>query len=147
MIRVRWYLTAFAAALLVAMLPSDASAQCMACRPCDFGPGLMCVGVQEGTPGSEENCGQQMSGGHCGCRTYGGPECEWPFADAATMAASEQAAVAAVEAGRMLKSDGPYYFVRNGGTAALRRKCDHSLVARVALTNQLAVRTRNVVGG
>ena len=74
---------------------------------------------------------------------------DWPFANASESAESEHAAMLAVKSGEMLTSDGPYYFVVSENTAALRRKCDHSLVARVALTTQNAQRTRNgnVVGG
>lgn len=82
-------------------------------------------------------------------QTYGGFDCDWPFADAAALAESERAAIVAVKSGGMLKSDGPYYFVVSEKTAALRRKCDHSLVAHVGLSAQYAQRVRNgnVVGG
>ena len=149
MTQVRWLATALAAVIVSLAFPADTSAQCLTCRPCYFGPGIMCVGVQQGTPGAQENCGQDMFGGHCGCKAYGGSDCDWPFANASEAAESEHAAVLAVKSGEMLTSDGPYYFVVSENTAALRRRCDHSLVARVALTTQNAQRTRNgnVVGG
>ena len=107
----------------------------------------MCQGAEEGTEGTRDDCGQGMGGGgHCGCRAYGDEDCEWL---ASAPAESEEAVMAAVKAGEMLKSDGRYYFVANGRTAVLRRKCDHSLVARIALAPEAAQRTRKttLVGG
>lgn len=68
---------------------------------------------------------------------------------AAATTESEEAVVAAVRSGKMLKSDGLYYFVANGSTAALRRKCDHSLVARIALAPESVQGTRKtaIAGG
>lgn len=149
MTRGRWLAATFTAILLLVVVPADATAQCMLCGMCRFGPGLMCVGVEEGTDGAQEDCGQQMRGGHCGCRAYGGSDCDWPFANASEEADSELAAVLAVKSGAMLKSDGPYYFVVSENTAILRRKCDHALIARVALNarNGSETSAHRMVGG
>lgn len=117
--------------ILLAASPAPGEAQIGFCKKCvpsdelypeDNDDGKVCSGAYEG----KSNCAQIGGGTARICITYG-ESCDIPLD-----AANDQLAISMVTTGRMLPANGNYFFVMDGDDSVIMRKCDRSLVARIA---------------
>ncbi len=118
------------AGILLAGSPAPGAAQIGWCKTCvkskvlyptDDDEGMVCIGAYKG----KSNCAQYQGTSRI-CIPYG-DSCDIPLD-----AAGDQTAIAMVTTGRMLPANGNYFFVMDGGYRVVMRKCDRSIVARVA---------------
>lgn len=119
------------AGILLALSPAPGTAQIGWCKKCvasdelypdDKDNGTVCSGAYEGKTG----CAQIQGPIARICVAYG-ESCDIPLD-----AAGDQMAIAMVTTGRMLSANGNYFFVMDRGDRVVMRKCDRSVVARVA---------------
>ena len=119
------------AGILLAGSPAPGAAQIGWCKKCvpsddlypdDKDNGTVCSGAYEGKTGCA-----QIQGPIARISVAYGDSCDIPLD-----AADDQTAIAMVTTGRMLPANGNYFFVMDGGDRVVMRKCDRSIVARVA---------------
>lgn len=118
--------------LLGAILAASATAvdaQVGTCWQCTWSafpgsewPSWMCTGKFSGA----NDCMEVGNSRHHTCEPYGG-DC-----DVGTDEETDQQVVSMVIGGRMLPADGSYIVVADRGESVILRKCDRSLVARIA---------------
>lgn len=116
---------------LLAMSPAAGAAQCWNCGWSPFGefPSTICEGGGSGS----EDCAQIGRSHDHHCETSGG-DCEDDLF--AMNSTSDSEAVGTVMAGQMLAASTGYYFVVDGESTVIRRKCGNSLVARISNIGQ-----------
>ena len=125
---------------LLAASPGAGTAQCWNCGWSPFGewPSSICEGSDSGS----SDCAQIGRSHDHRCEPSG-DDCEDELF--ALNPPSEREAIGTVMAGRMLAADTGYYFVVDGGSTVIRRKCGNALVARISIADQplvLAARVR-----
>ena len=124
----------------VVLMPEAASAQCWWCGGCnwesdeDWAPSS-CHGRTQGSPMGYTNCHEDAP---CSCRIWlaGWGVClPWKFETAAAETEQLKETLAAIRAGRSISADGPFVYLRQGADYVVRRRCDASEMARVAVAD------------
>ena len=136
----------FVAVFTVALLPDWAAGQdepivsnCMRCvYSCPFpsdepGGGRTCRGEERGFLLGFTNCKQSDEPCTCEAENFG--VCFPPQLSAAEQAAELTETLAAIRAGESIRSDGLFFYARQGADFVVRRKCGAVEMARVAIAD------------